>query len=80
MKLIVGLGNPGDRYDKTRHNIGFDIIDYLASELNITNFRDKFNGDIGETIVDGEKVFLLKPMTFMNLSGDSIREVIKFYT
>jgi len=79
MKLIVGLGNPGMKYHETRHNIGFDVIDYLASELGVTNFRDKFNGEIGEAIVDGEKVFLLKPMTFMNLSGDSIREVVKFY-
>lgn len=79
MKLIVGLGNPGDKYSKTRHNIGFDVIDDLADTLNINNFRDKFNGDLGEAIVDGEKVLLLKPMTFMNLSGDSVREAIKFY-
>jgi PTH1 family peptidyl-tRNA hydrolase len=79
MKLIVGLGNPGEKYDKTRHNIGFDVIDNLAQELGVTNFRDKFNGDIGEANIQGEKVFLLKPMTFMNLSGDSIREVVKFY-
>ncbi len=79
MKLIVGLGNPGMKYHQTRHNIGFDVIDYLAEELNITNFRNKFNGDLGETTIDGEKVLLLKPMTFMNLSGDSIREAVRFY-
>ncbi len=79
MKLIVGLGNPGSKYNKTRHNIGFDVIDYLAEELGVSNFRDKFNADLGEAVVDGEKVFLLKPMTFMNLSGDSIREAVKFY-
>jgi PTH1 family peptidyl-tRNA hydrolase len=79
MKLIVGLGNPGEKYNKTRHNIGFEVIDILAEDLKISGFRDKFQGLIGETVVNDEKVFLLKPETFMNLSGNSINEVIKFY-
>lgn len=79
MKLIVGLGNPGREYDKTRHNIGFDIIDMLAEDMGINSFREKFQGLIGETTIDDEKVFLLKPQTYMNLSGNSIKEVIKFY-
>ncbi len=79
MKLIVGLGNPGEKYDKTRHNIGFEVIDYHAEELKVSNFREKFQGIIGETVIKDEKVFLLKPQTFMNLSGNSINEVIKFY-
>ncbi len=79
MKLIVGLGNPGKEYNNTRHNIGFDVIDLLAEDLKITAFREKFQGLIGETTIDDEKVFLLKPMTYMNLSGNSIKEVISFY-
>lgn len=79
MKLIVGLGNPGKEYESTRHNIGFDIIDELAKELEITSFREKFQGLVGEGYIKDEKVFLLKPQTFMNLSGNSIGELVKFY-
>jgi PTH1 family peptidyl-tRNA hydrolase len=79
MKLIVGLGNPGEKYEKTRHNIGFEIIDKLAAELDVSNFREKFQGLVGETYIKDEKVFLLKPQTYMNLSGNSIAEVVKFY-
>ncbi len=78
MKLIVGLGNPGDKYAKTRHNIGFDSIDILAKEFGIS-FKEKFQGLIGETTINGEKIYLLKPQTFMNLSGDSLGAVAKFY-
>ncbi len=79
MKLIVGLGNPGEKYDKTRHNIGFDVIDYLAKEYKVENFREKFQGLIGDFNIKDEKIILLKPTTYMNLSGNSIQEVIKFY-
>lgn len=79
MKLIVGLGNPGEKYSKTRHNIGFEVIDMLAEDLKISGFREKFQGFIGEATVKDEKVYLLKPQTFMNLSGNSIKEVLKFY-
>lgn len=79
MKLIVGLGNPGKEYEKTRHNVGFDIVDQLAEELSIKNFKDKFQGLLAEGTIRGEKVLLLKPQTYMNLSGNSVAQVIKFY-
>lgn len=79
MKLIVGLGNPGSKYEKTRHNIGFEVINYLQKELGITTEKEKFQGLISEKNIDGEKVLFLKPQTFMNLSGNSIIEVINFY-
>lgn len=79
MKLIVGLGNPGNEYKNTRHNVGFDIIDKIAEKENFPAFKEKFKGLITEKTIDGEKVILLKPQTYMNLSGDSIIQVIKFY-
>ena len=79
MKLIVGLGNPGNKYEKTRHNIGFEVISKLQEELNIVGEKDKFQGLLSEKNIDGEKVLFLKPQTFMNLSGNSIIEVINFY-
>lgn len=79
MFLIVGLGNPGKEYDNTRHNIGFEAIDYIANKYNIELNRIKFKGIFGEGFINGNKVLLLKPTTYMNLSGESIREVINFY-
>lgn len=79
MKLIVGLGNPGDKYAKTRHNIGFEVINKLQKDLNIIWEKDKFQGLLSEKNIDGEKVLFLKPQTFMNLSGNSIAAVINFY-
>ena len=79
MFLIVGLGNPGKEYDGTRHNIGFAAIDYIADKYNIELNRIKFKGVFGEGFIEGKKVILLKPTTYMNLSGESIREVINFY-
>lgn len=79
MFLIVGLGNPGKEYDRTRHNIGFEIIDYIADKYNIDINRTKFKGIYGEGFIEREKVILLKPQTYMNLSGDSIREFMNFY-
>ena len=79
MKLIVGLGNPGDKYAKTRHNIGFEVINKLQKDLNIIGEKDKFQGLLSEKNIDGEKVLFLKPQTFMNLSGNSIAAVINFY-
>ena len=79
MFLIVGLGNPGDQYRNTRHNVGFDILDLLAKKNNIKVNRTKFKGVYGEGTIKGEKVFLLKPQTYMNLSGESIRELTSFY-
>lgn len=79
MFLIVGLGNPGREYNNTRHNIGFDAIDVIADKYNIEVSRIKFKGVYGEGFVNGEKVILLKPTTYMNLSGESVREVMDFY-
>lgn len=78
MKLIVGLGNPGKNYENTRHNIGFMFLDYLADRYNIT-FNAKANYQLAETNISGEKVLLLKPQTFMNLSGEAVINVCKFY-
>lgn len=79
MFLIVGLGNPGKEYDNTRHNIGFEVVDYIAHKYNIELNRVKFKGIYGEGFIANKKVILLKPTTYMNLSGDSIREVMNFY-
>ena len=79
MFLIVGLGNPGIQYENTRHNIGFKVIDNIAKEYNIEINRQKFKGVYGEGFINGEKVILIKPTTYMNLSGESIREVVDFY-
>ncbi|APF24275.1 MULTISPECIES: aminoacyl-tRNA hydrolase [Clostridium] len=79
MFLIVGLGNPGSQYEDTRHNIGFKVVDNIAKEYNIEINRQKFKGVCGEGFINGEKVILLKPTTYMNLSGESIREVVDFY-
>jgi len=79
MKLIVGLGNPGEEYEATRHNVGFKVIDKISNQYNINVNRQKFKGMYGEGFIEGEKVILLKPSTYMNLSGESLREVINFY-
>ena len=79
MYLIVGLGNIGKEYDNTRHNIGFQAIDYIADKYNIEVNRIKFKGIYGDGLIEGKKVILLKPTTYMNLSGESIREVMNFY-
>ena len=79
MYLIVGLGNPGKEYDGTRHNIGFEAIDYLSDKYNIDLNREKFKGVFGEGFIKGKKVILLKPTTYMNLSGDCIRDISNFY-
>ena len=78
IKLIAGLGNPGDKYKNTRHNIGFDVIDILAERLNIS-WSDKYDGDFAEIKYNNEKLFLLKPYTFMNLSGKSVAAAANFY-
>ena len=78
MKVIVGLGNPGPQYAETRHNVGFLLVDLLA-EVNKLQFRAKFQGLWSEGNIEGERIFLLKPQTFMNLSGRSVRELINFY-
>ncbi len=79
MKLIVGLGNPGREYELTRHNIGFMVGDELAKRWNISLNEQKFKGVFGAGFVNGEKVILLKPLTYMNLSGESIRPLMDYY-
>lgn len=78
MKVIVGLGNPGPQYAETRHNIGFLLIDLLAEEYKL-QFRAKFQGLWTEGYMEGERIMLLKPQTFMNLSGRSVRDLTNFY-
>lgn len=79
MKLVVGLGNPGKDYEKTRHNIGFMTIEELARELKVTNSKIKFNSVYGETSISGEKVLLIKPQTYMNNSGIAVRDFANFF-
>ncbi len=79
MFVIVGLGNPGKQYVGTRHNIGFEVIDYLAYKNNILLNKVKHKAIIGEGIINGNKAMLVKPQTFMNLSGRSVSEIFNFY-
>jgi len=79
MRLIVGLGNPGDKYRNNRHNIGFLAIDEIARRHGFPPFREKFQGLLSEGAIGAERVLLLKPQTFMNSSGDSVQKVVTFY-
>lgn len=80
MKLFIGLGNPGRKYEKTRHNVGFMVIDELVKKWSVSLSEDKkFKGEIGSAYINGEKVLLLKPTTYMNLSGESVQAVMDFY-
>ena len=79
MYLIVGLGNPENEYEHTRHNMGFDTINEIAKINNINITKTKFKGLCETTIIQGKKVILLKPQTYMNLSGESIKETVDFY-
>lgn len=79
MYLIVGLGNIGKEYEHTRHNVGFDIMNLISDRYNIAVNREKFRGMYGEGRIGNEKVILLKPLTYMNLSGESVREAVNFY-
>ena len=76
MKLIVGLGNPGNEYQNTRHNVGFLVLD---SYLNTNDWKEKFNALYHETRINGEKVIFVKPLTFMNLSGDAVVKFVNYY-
>ena len=79
MRIIVGLGNPGKEYERTRHNIGFMALDKLAEIMDININKHKFNGAVGEGMYAGEKILLVKPQTFMNLSGNCVQEIVSFY-
>jgi PTH1 family peptidyl-tRNA hydrolase len=78
--LIVGLGNPGSEYKNNRHNIGFMAIDEIADRYSIAPFKNKFNGQIAQGVIEGKKVYLLKPQTYMNKSGTSVQAAAKFYS
>lgn len=79
MKLIVGLGNPGREYDDTRHNVGFQFLDNFANYLNETNYKEKFNGLYIKTNHKGEDLILLKPMSYMNLSGEVVIKFVNYF-
>lgn len=79
MYIIAGLGNPGREYDNTRHNIGFAAIDKIADREDIAVIEKKHKAIIGKGYIEGQKVILAKPQTFMNLSGESVRELVDYY-
>lgn len=79
MYIIVGLGNPGRDYAGTRHNVGFDVIDRLAAEENISMLEKKHRAYLGKGVLAGQKCILAKPQTYMNLSGESVRELVEYY-
>ena len=79
MYLIVGLGNPGKEYENTRHNMGFNTINKISQQYNIEVKQNKFQALYGSGMIEKEKVILLKPQTYMNLSGNSVKEVVDFY-
>lgn len=79
MKLIVGLGNPGREYEATRHNLGFMLIDRLAERAGARRFRDESGAKVAEATVAGERVLLVKPQTYMNLSGNAVRPLLEKY-
>ena len=79
MKLIVGLGNPGKEYEKTRHNSGFMALDLLADKCGVMNFSEKWNAMVANVRINGQAVVLMKPLTFMNLSGSAVSQAVRFY-
>jgi PTH1 family peptidyl-tRNA hydrolase len=79
MRLVVGLGNPGGRYARNRHNIGFMAVDAIARRHRATGFRNRFKGELAEVLIGGERALLLKPQTFMNASGESVGDAARFF-
>src|SRR5439155_3362866 len=79
MRLVVGLGNPGARYARNRHNIGFMAVDAIARRHGFPGFRSRFKGELSEGPIGGERRLLLKPQTFMNASGESVAEAARFF-
>jgi PTH1 family peptidyl-tRNA hydrolase len=79
LKVVVGLGNPGPKYHGTRHNVGFAVVDALAASPTAGRFQSRFQAQVAELFEDGQKVLLVKPETFMNLSGRCVRAVLDFY-
>jgi len=79
MRLVVGLGNPGGRYVRNRHNIGFMAVEAIARRHHAAGFRNRFKGELAEASIGGERMLLLKPQTFMNASGESVGETARFF-
>jgi peptidyl-tRNA hydrolase, PTH1 family len=79
MKMVVGLGNPGKKYAGTRHNVGFAVVDALAEGPGVSGFQSRFDAQLAEWLENGEKILLVKPETFMNLSGRAVRQAVDFY-
>lgn len=79
MKVVVGLGNPGPKYERTRHNAGFWVIARLAEKLSVTGTKEKWSALVGETFIEGEKVLLVQPLTFMNRCGDSVGQIVDYF-
>ena len=79
MYIIAGLGNPDRKYAGTRHNIGFDVITYLSDKYDISLSKTGFKSKLGQGFLAGEKVLLMKPQTYMNLSGEAVGEAVNFY-
>lgn len=79
MYLIVGLGNPGKQYENTRHNVGFDAIDLLVDEYRVPSSGKQHKAMYGKGVIGGRKVILAKPLTYMNLSGESVRAMVDYY-
>jgi peptidyl-tRNA hydrolase, PTH1 family len=78
--LVVGLGNPGDKYARHRHNVGFMVADFFASRCNLGPFSAKHKGELASGEISGQKVLVLKPQTFMNLSGESVAKTVSFFS
>lgn len=79
MIVLAGLGNMGPKYERTRHNVGFDTIDYISALYRITSFKSKHKSLVAEGNIQGHKVMLVKPQTYMNNSGEAIREILEYY-
>lgn len=79
MKMVVGLGNPGSEYEKTKHNVGFMVIDEIADTVSHTPWREDFQAKIATANIGGEKVLLVKPLTYMNLSGEAVGALMRYY-
>lgn len=79
MKIVAGLGNPGKRYENTRHNLGFRVIDILAGKMGVSVIKAKHGALTGDKVINSEKVNLIKPMNFMNLSGQSVKSAMDYY-
>lgn len=79
MKLIVGLGNPGIEYNNTRHNVGFELLDYICKKQNIDFTKEQFNAKYAVTRIDGERILMIKPLSYMNLSGGVVKKFVDYF-